>query len=56
MREPLGLILAEDPSIRMDGISKADFILGRATLLTHVQARLESLHACCGGVNMLIWL
>ncbi|MFQ3184452.1 MAG: molybdopterin-guanine dinucleotide biosynthesis protein A [Alteromonas macleodii] len=41
MREPLGLILAEDPSIRMDGISKADFILGRATLLTHVQARLE---------------
>jgi molybdopterin-guanine dinucleotide biosynthesis protein A len=41
MREPLGLILAEDTSTRVDGISNADFILGRATLLTHVQERLE---------------
>jgi len=41
MREPLGLILAGGHSTRMGNVSKANLTLGRVTLLTHVQARLE---------------
>lgn len=41
MHEPLGLILAGGQGTRTGGVLQAELVLGRATLLSRVQARLD---------------